>query len=819
MKMEEVDFSDGEEFSNGGDGAFPTAGDDAVDFGMDTAAPTGWKKTKLKQMQKKVKPGSFGSMGLSDQMLHNVHKRMKYNLPTPIQRKTIPLILEGLDVVGMARTGSGKTAAFVIPMLEKLREHSNKVGARAVIVSPTRELSLQTFSVVQKLSYGMNLRTAVLVGGDSMTEQFKQLAANPDTLIATPGRLGHIIVEVKDFSLRSVEYAVFDEADRLFEMGFSEQIRQITAAMGENRQTLLFSATLPKQLAEFTMSGLHDPEVVRLDTDVKISPELKVLFFTVRIEDKPAALLHLLREVLPEKEPTIVFVSTKHHVEFLAGLLRQEKVDTAYVYGAMDQAARKIQVAKFRSKVVNRLIVTDVAARGIDLPLIDNVVHYDFPATSKLYVHRSGRAARAGRSGTAYSLLTKEELPFLLDLHLYLSRKIEPSPTVPSEDILNIDDESVYGTFAMEEIESLCETVRERIKSDADLSRLQRSVANGFRLYLRSRQAASASSCKRAKALEPEGCHPFFLRNKTDMSGKQLKARMELAAFTQKLKHFRPTNAVFTEKVSVNRANPKRKLAIGQNSANQGEDAEEAKRQKTDGETPGKDSDVDEMEEIGAADKAHGPLILELNQGRYRDEKFFINHQRKDHAIEASLSVHQDAKSKLESAVMDMMGEDQQGMMASKRRFHWEKRGRKFVQLPNHETVQAGKRVKTESGAMVTVKKGTAGQLYERWAQNNNNRISAPGSMEDSRVSRAMEGGALDGANIVYRRKSGPVANADAENELKTVDQVRKARKTKAKNKLKNMPRNKRRHSEGSKGKARKFGEGSKAFMASKRRK
>ncbi|EFN52852.1 hypothetical protein CHLNCDRAFT_26393, partial [Chlorella variabilis] len=313
--------------------------------------------------------------------------------------------MQGLDVVGMARTGSGKTAAFVIPLVERLKEHSARAGARAVILSPTRELALQTHKVVKELGRHSNLRTAVLVGGDSMEAQFAELAAFPDILVATPGRLMHHLQEVEGMSLRSCEYLVFDEADRLFEMGFAEQLRQILASVGPSRQTLLFSATMPKALAEFARAGLKEPELVRLDADTKISPDLALAFFTVRWEDKPAALLYLLREVVAADQPTIIFASTRHHVEFLAGLLAQDGLEAAYVHGNMDQAARKIHIAKFRAGRVRLLVVTDVAARGLDIPLLDNVVHYDFPPKPKLFVHRSGRAARAGRSGTSYSLL------------------------------------------------------------------------------------------------------------------------------------------------------------------------------------------------------------------------------------------------------------------------------------------------------------------------------------------------------------------------------------------------------------------------------
>eukprot|EP00850_Spirogloea_muscicola_P025112 SM002212S07080 [mRNA] locus=s2212:8:1801:- [translate_table: standard] len=366
----------------------------------------------------------------------------------------MPRLLAGADVVAMARTGSGKTAAFLLPLLQRLRAHVPGPGARAVVLSPTRELALQTFKFVRELGRYTDLRAVVLVGGDSMEAQFEALAGSPDIIVATPGRLMHHLSEVEDMTLRSVEYVVFDEADRLFEMGFAEQLRQILARMPESRQTSLFSATLPALLAEFARAGLRDPQLVRLDTETKISPDLqvqplanphghasatqgglcvsslrwKLAFFTVRRDERTAALLHLVHEVVPAGQQTIVFVSTKYHAEYVAELLAAEGVAVSVVYGAMDQAARKIHIAKFRARRTALLVVTDVAARGIDIPLLDNVVNYDFPPRPKLFVHRVGRAARAGRLGTAYSLLTRDELPFLLDLHLFLSKGLRPAP-------------------------------------------------------------------------------------------------------------------------------------------------------------------------------------------------------------------------------------------------------------------------------------------------------------------------------------------------------------------------------------------------------
>ena len=260
-------------------------------------------------------------------------KRKGYRVPTPIQRKAIPPALEGRDVVAMARTGSGKTAAFLIPVLSKLRTHSLKAGARCVILAPTRELALQTFKFAKELAKFTDLRVAALVGGDSMEAQFADLSNNPDVIVATPGRLLHHIDEVKAFTLRTVCHVVLDEADRLLEMGFADQLKQIMNSVADVRQTLLFSATLPSALAEFVRVGLREPEVVRLDAEMKISSDLRMSFVLMRSDEKVAALLYMLREVITKRQQTVVFASTRHHVEWLQNVLEFEGVKVSSIYG------------------------------------------------------------------------------------------------------------------------------------------------------------------------------------------------------------------------------------------------------------------------------------------------------------------------------------------------------------------------------------------------------------------------------------------------------------------------------------------------------
>ncbi|KAG5355950.1 ATP-dependent RNA helicase DBP10 [Yarrowia sp. B02] len=501
---------------------------------------------------KKGSSGSFAGLGLSQGILKNI-ARKGFKQPTPIQRKTIPLVLEGKDVVGMARTGSGKTAAFVLPMLEKLKVHSAKVGARAVILSPSRELAMQTLKVVKDFSAGTDLRLAMLVGGDSLEEQFKMMMSNPDIIIATPGRFLHLKVEM-ELSLASVEYIVFDEADRLFELGFGEQMNELLASLPSNRQTLLFSATLPKTLVEFAKAGLHDPILVRLDAETKLPEHLEMTFFSVKENQRDACLAFILKEVikmpfataeqlkelermderaindgendedssgrkkkpkfkkerlppaheLPSEKSTIVFCPTKHHVEYVIVLLQQLGYAVSYIYGTLDQHARKNQLYRFRTGKTSILVVTDVAARGIDVPVLANVINYSLPPSPKVFIHRVGRTARAGNRGWAYSIIKDNDIPYLLDLEVFLGRKLL-TPQLFKQQYGDGEPDYVntltIGAPPRAALEIHGEELSQMVKDSYELQQLSDVAVKGERMYNRTKGSASQESAKRAKQI------------------------------------------------------------------------------------------------------------------------------------------------------------------------------------------------------------------------------------------------------------------------------------------------------------------------------
>lgn len=480
----------------------------------------------------KRKGNTFAAMGLSKLMLTNI-QRVGYNSPTPIQRKAMPPILDGRDVVAMARTGSGKTAAFVIPIIEKLMNSVQtkgvQLGIKALILSPNRELAMQTHKAVKELSRKTGLKSCFVVGGDSMEDQFGMILAQPDIVVATPGRFMHLRTEMA-FSLSKCSLVVFDEADRLFEMGFQEQLTEIQGCLPDVRQSLLFSATLPPTLVQFAKAGLSNPLLIRLDAEQKISEQLEMAFFGVKDSERDAALLYILQTViklplmtaeqnaylckraqyetkgekvkrepevgpkdLPTAESTIVFVPTKHHVEYVATLLKQEGYAVSYIYGALDQAARREQLYLFRAGKTSVMVVTDVAARGVDIPLLANVVNYNIPTSARVFVHRVGRTARAGHAGWAYTLVRETDLPYLVDLQVFLGRRL----VTDGNDYCG---SLVLGMLPRNGLEPCSERVQSRLSRDADDLRLQHQVAlRGEKMYLKSRESASRSSLTRAK--------------------------------------------------------------------------------------------------------------------------------------------------------------------------------------------------------------------------------------------------------------------------------------------------------------------------------
>uniref|UniRef100_A0A452U1D0 ATP-dependent RNA helicase DDX54 n=1 Tax=Ursus maritimus TaxID=29073 RepID=A0A452U1D0_URSMA len=609
------------------------------------------------QNKKKKKSGGFQSMGLSYPVFKGIMKK-GYKVPTPIQRKTIPVILDGKDVVAMARTGSGKTACFLIPMFERLKTRSAQTGARALVLSPTRELALQTMKFTKELGKFTGLRTALILGGDKMEDQFAALHENPDIIIATPGRLVHVAVEM-NLRLQSVEYVVFDEADRLFEMGFAEQLQEIIGRLPGGHQTVLFSATLPKLLVEFARFCLTEPVLIRLDVDAKLNEQLKTAFFVAREDTKAAVLLHLLRTVVRPQDQTVVFVATKHHAEYLSELLTTQGVSCTHIYSALDQTARKINLAKFTHGKCSTLIVTDLAARGLDIPLLDNVINYSFPAKGKLFLHRVGRVARAGRSGTAYSLVAPDEVPYLLDLHLFLGRAL-----TPELDLAGLGLHPLFSSrFEEKELQRL--KLVDSIKS-------YRSRTTIFEINASSRDLSS--QVMRAKRQKDRKAIASFQQGRQGRQGRQEDTAGPApgcpAPLEQKPEEEEEEEEdVFTEVMGRKRQQP---------GPNRG-----AKRRR--------------------------------EEARRRDQEFYIPYRPKDFDSERGLSIGGDGgafEQQVAGAVLDLMGDEAQNLTRGRQQLKWDRKKKRFVGQSGQEDK---KKIKTESGRYIS--SSYKRDLYQKWKQ------------------------------------------------------------------------------------------------------
>ena len=786
----------------------------------------------------------------------------------------------------MARTGSGKTAAFVVPLIEKLKTHSAKVGARSLILSPSRELALQTLKVVKELGRGTDLKCVLLVGGDSLEEQFGFMDTNPDILIATPGRFLHLQVEMS-LDLSSMSYVVFDEADRLFEMGFAAQLREIIHALPSSRQTLLFSATLPKSLVEFARAGLQDPRLVRLDAESKISPDLQSAYFTVKTEEKEGALLHVLFDVIkmptgapegaqsratgdvkakkrkrgaetpsasksPTEHSTIVFTATKHHVEYLASLLRAAGFAVSHAYGSLDQTARKMQVQDFRSGITNILVVTDVAARGIDIPILANVINYDFPAQPKIFVHRVGRTARAGKQGWSYSFVRDADAPYLLDLQLFLGKSLTLGSTAGSN--VDFSKDVTVGSLGRDRVETSCEWVKKILEEDVDLAALRSVAAKGEKLYLRTRNSASSESAKRAKDITASNAwlqlHPLF---NADTDGAET-ARTDMLA---RISGFRPLETVFE---------------IGKRGGNSSEAAEimrerrkdiltrKAKRLETQTietamspqNTDTHITDTEREYSAAAADDTYDAANMDSasdeelevtfsqsntrNRGSakdyWKDSEHFMSYAptSTNAAEDRGYGVHSGSYNTARQnsnfveaargAVMDLTNDEGAGSIGEPSRargLRWDKQQKKYVSRANDEDGSKGARmIKGESGQKIAASFRSG--RFDAWRKSNKiNRMQRVGELEkpsshlgqggSGRMFRHREEKApkeadrfRDDYHIRKKRveearanRVGKFAESKSKKELRGVDDVRKQRNVKAKRRDKNARPSKRR--------------------------
>lgn len=370
---------------------------------------------------------SFNSLGLSESLLKAVNKK-GYTQPSPIQQKAIPLILERKDVLASAQTGTGKTAGFVLPILQILSESAplSRRPIRSLVLTPTRELAAQVYENVKEYSEFIDFRSTVIFGGVNQKPQVNTIRNGVDLLVATPGRLLDLHNQ-KLLSLASVEIFVLDEADRMLDMGFLKDIQRIIALLPNKRQNLMFSATFSHDIKKLANTILNHPVAVEA-TPENITAE-KVEHRVIRVDkgQKTELTIKLITE--GDWKQVLIFTRTKHGANKLCEKLTKSGVSSAAIHGNKAQNARTAALDGFKKGTIRVLVATDIAARGLDIPLLPHVINFELPNISEDYVHRIGRTGRAGASGEALSLVDHEELDYLRGIEKLLSHKI-PSEIV-----------------------------------------------------------------------------------------------------------------------------------------------------------------------------------------------------------------------------------------------------------------------------------------------------------------------------------------------------------------------------------------------------
>lgn len=375
---------------------------------------------------------TFENLNLVEPVLKALHEE-GYETPTPIQREAIPIVLNGKDLLGCAQTGTGKTAAFSIPILQKLYKKERPKGRRvikALVLTPTRELAIQIGESFQAYGRYTGVNHVVIFGGVSQVPQVEVLQKGVDVLIATPGRLLDLIGQGV-ISLQTLDYFVLDEADRMLDMGFIHDIKRILPLLPQKRQTLFFSATMPPEIAKLADSILHQPSKVSVTPPASTVDMIEQSVYFVEKADKKGLLIALLKN--PEIESALVFSRTKYGADKIARFLNKAGISADAIHGEKSQAARQRALSTFKEHKIKVLVATDIAARGIDVEELAYVVNNDLPEVPETYVHRIGRTGRAGHSGIAISFCSSDEMPLLKDIQKLINKKI---PVVEHHDFV-----------------------------------------------------------------------------------------------------------------------------------------------------------------------------------------------------------------------------------------------------------------------------------------------------------------------------------------------------------------------------------------------
>ncbi|AHM59140.1 DEAD/DEAH box helicase [Flammeovirgaceae bacterium 311] len=384
---------------------------------------------------------TFENLGLIEPIQQAVESE-GYTTPTPIQQQAIPIVLQQKDLFGCAQTGTGKTAAFAIPILQLLHEPIRERGQRkikALILTPTRELAIQVADSFAAYGKNLDLRHLVVFGGVKQKAQTDALKAGVDILVATPGRLLDLMNQ-KFISLEHIKYFVLDEADRMLDMGFIHDIKKVLAKLPAKRQSLFFSATMPPDILTLANTILVNPAKVEVTPVSSTAERIQQSLYFVSKSDKPSLLAYLLEE--ESLESVLVFTRTKHMADRVAKRLHREGIKAEAIHGNKSQNARQRALSNFTNKEIRVLVATDIAARGIDVEDLSHVINFDLPNVPETYVHRIGRTGRAGASGSAISFCDAEEVKSLQDIHKLIGKKIPVVENHPFEADIHVPNRS-----------------------------------------------------------------------------------------------------------------------------------------------------------------------------------------------------------------------------------------------------------------------------------------------------------------------------------------------------------------------------------------
>uniref|UniRef100_A0A6G1SP84 RNA helicase n=1 Tax=Aceria tosichella TaxID=561515 RepID=A0A6G1SP84_9ACAR len=697
----------------------------------DTEQKDGKKTKKNKNKEKSTKPkkpgGTFASMGLSRPVLKAIDRK-GYKLATPIQRKCIPPIMLGKDLVAMARTGSGKSAAFLLPIIDRLKIRQPKAEIRALIISPTRELALQTLKFVRDFTKFTNLSSKMIIGGESINRDFETITSSPDILVATPGRLAHVLVEMKK-KLDGLEVVVFDEADRLFEPGFKEmeQVNEICSRLNDSKQTLLFSATMPQRLAEFAKAGLKEPEFIRLDVEANLSENLKSIHLHCNHQDKFAVLLHLLKHFSNKDQMLVVFMPTRHHIEYAKSLLENTRLKCCYVYSSMDPEARRINIDKFTKKHCRVMLVTDIAARGIDIPLLDIVINFNFPFKPKLYIHRVGRVARAGRFGCAISLLSHDETPYLHALQMFLDQPLLTALEVSSQNgdqLTSLESlpDKVLGSVPQDIIDDENDILNRWHEHNEELKAMLKVCDNAMKPYLKTREPPAPLSVQAAKDVHRRviGVHPLFsvisevpvestTSSKTSAQQQSIDSN-DSANMLDRIRSYKPKDTIF--EVGHIKGNMRTEAFGVMQKKRQVHDKIAQKRGKA---SNGSDSEGENDEDHDHEQNQSKSMPVSCKPIEpFEDKKFYLKYRPDDYAKEKGLELDKGVSfnNDLKRATFDLVADDENQMKRQRHQMIWDRKKKKYVSSSGLDEKKP-KKIKTESGALISASYSSG--LYEKW--------------------------------------------------------------------------------------------------------